>query len=235
MTEHSPEHNPENHGHSPAHTHDHTTDHFTQEFWDERYGTADRIWSGNVNPHVAAVAAELSPATALDFGCGEGGDVIWLASRGWRATGVDVSTVALDRAAKAAAEAGPEVAERAGWQQADVATWDPAPDQYHFVSAHFMHFPQPVFDVMFRRLAAAVRPGGTLLVVGHHPSDAQTAMRRATENHPGFMFTAEELAAELDAQEWETIEATAPERQAVDPEGQSLTIHDAVLRAVKRR
>lgn len=55
-----------------------------EEYWETRYGDADRIWSGNVNLVVAGVAAELEPGSALDLGCGEGGDAVWLAERGWR-------------------------------------------------------------------------------------------------------------------------------------------------------
>ncbi len=76
----------------------------TQEFWDARYRSADTIWSGNPNPHLVAQVADLSPGTALDVGSGEGADAIRLAARGWHVTGVDVSPVALDRAAERAAE-----------------------------------------------------------------------------------------------------------------------------------
>ena len=91
---------------------------FTQEFWDARYRSADRIWSGNPNPHLVAHVAELVPRTALDVGCGEGADTIWLASLGWHVTAIDVSTVALDRAAEQAAAAGRRVADRITWQHA---------------------------------------------------------------------------------------------------------------------
>ena len=46
------------------------------------------------------------PGDALDVGCGEGADAIWLAARGWRVTGVDVSVVALERAARHATAQG---------------------------------------------------------------------------------------------------------------------------------
>jgi thioredoxin reductase/2-polyprenyl-3-methyl-5-hydroxy-6-metoxy-1,4-benzoquinol methylase len=204
----------------------------TREFWDERYASTDRVWSGNPNPHLVSTATGLTPATALDVGSGEGGDAIWLAAQGWQVTGVDVSPVALQRAARHAAEAGEAVAQRITWQPADVLNWDPGAQRYDLVSAQFVHLPQPGLTTLHRRLAAAVRPGGTLLIVGHHPSDLETSLRRP--NLPELMFTAEQVAANLDPREWEIVGAAAPPRQATDPEGRQITIHDAVLRAVRR-
>jgi SAM-dependent methyltransferase len=215
-------------------SHDHSPDIsvlFTQEFWDERYRSADTIWSGNANPHLVATATDLVPATALDIGSGEGADAIWLASRGWHVTGIDVSSVALARAAKRAAEAGEQIAGRITWQQADALSWDPAPLQFDLVSAQFMYLPRPALESLHRRLAAAVRPGGTLLIVGHHPSDLETSMGRP--NLPDLMFTADQIAAILDADDWHIVAAAAPERQAVDPGGRSIIIRDAVLHAIR--
>jgi thioredoxin reductase/SAM-dependent methyltransferase len=203
---------------------------FTREFWDERYGSTHRVWSGNPNPHLVTTATELAPATALDVGCGEGADAIWLAAHGWRVTGIDVSTAALDRAAKHAVEAGAAGADRIAWQQADVLSWDPAPQRYDLVSAHFMQLPTGARQALHRRLAAAVRPGGTLLIVGHHPSDLDTTAHRL--KLPDTLFTAEQAAAALDPNEW-TITASTPARPATDPDGHSITIHDAVLHAVR--
>ena len=87
----------------------------TPEFWDERYRSKEQVWSGNPNPHLVEQIADIAPGTALDVGCGEGADAIWLAARGWQVTAADVSQVALDRGARFAAEAGSDVAARITW------------------------------------------------------------------------------------------------------------------------
>ena len=78
---------------------EHDDDHFTREYWDERYGSADRLWSGRPNSQLVAQASDLTPGDALDVGSGEGADAIWLAARGWTVTAIDVSPVALSRSA----------------------------------------------------------------------------------------------------------------------------------------
>jgi SAM-dependent methyltransferase len=206
---------------------------WTQEFWDARYGSAASIWSGNPNPQLVAQVADLQPGTALDVGSGEGADAIWLAEQGWHVTGIDVSIVALERAAQRAADAGQDVADRITWQQADILTWDPAPRQFDLVSAQFMHLPRSARDVVYRRLAAAVCPDGSLLIVGHHPSDLETTMRRP--NLPDLFFTAEQVAAGLDPDDWQVVVAASPERQTLDAQGRPVTISDAVMHAIRRK
>lgn len=46
---------------------------------------------------IDALAAPLSPGRALDVGCGEGADSLWLAQQGWRVTGVDIAQSALSK------------------------------------------------------------------------------------------------------------------------------------------
>ena len=204
----------------------------TQAFWDDRYGSAERIWSGNPNQRLVEHVADLAPGAALEVGCGEGADAIWLAAHGWHVTAVDVSSVALARAARQAAEAGPDVAGRIAWQHADLLIWQPAPRRFDLVTAHFIHVPATEREPLHRRLAEAVRPGGTFLVIGHHPSDLETSVGRWRLE--GFMFTAEQVAAVLAPDQWEIVICAAPERQALDPDGQPVTIRDAVLRARRR-
>ena len=205
---------------------------FTQEFWDDRYGSAGRLWSGQPNAQLVEQASGLEPGEALDAGCGEGGDAIWLAGQGWTVTAVDVSQVALDRGAAAAAAAGDEVAGRIRWQREDLLTWAPEPGRYGLVSAQYMHLPLEMFGDFLARLAAAVRPGGTLLVVGHHPDDLHANVGR---HGPAHRFVlAEQLAADLDQESWEVVVAGAFGRPAKDLDGQPVTVRDTVLRATRR-
>lgn len=202
---------------------------FDQEFWEERYRSHPSVWSGNPNTHLVSEAADLTPGTALDVGAGEGADALWLAERGWQVTAIDLSTVALDRGASHAREAGADVAARIQWLHADLTSWVPTPMTYDLVSAQFMHLPKPQRDPLFARLAASVAAGGTLLIVGHHPLDLQTTIPRPPM--PELFFTAADIADTLNPDEWEILVSDARARDAIDPDGRPATIHDAVMRA----
>ena len=203
---------------------------WTAEFWDERYRSGPALWSGNANAVVMTETADLPPGRALDIGCGEGGDALWLAARGWRVDGVDVSRVALRRAAGHAREAGPEIADRLTWAQRDVLEWAPPEASYDLVSLSFLHLRSRNRTPVYRALAEAVAPGGSFLVVAHHPSDVGVVPRPP---EPDLFCTAEDLAADLD-ERWEVVTREARPRPGKHPDGYDVTLHDAVLRAVRR-
>lgn len=202
---------------------------FDEAFWEERYRSHPAVWSRQPNAQLVAEAAGLPPGRALDAGCGEGADAIWLAGRGWQVTAVDFATAALRKAADHAARAG--VTDRIEWRHADLTAWTPEDAAYDLVSAQFVHLPQAP-ERLFARLAEAVAPGGTLLVVGHHPSDLETGAHRAPV--PERFFAAEDVAAMLDPARWRTEVVEARPRLSKPHEGDDITVHDAVLRAQRR-
>ncbi|WP_432542866.1 SAM-dependent methyltransferase [Kineococcus sp. SYSU DK002] len=202
---------------------------FSQEFWDDRYSGAP-IFSGNPNPWLVHHAGDLTPGTALDVGSGEGADVLWLASRGWHVTGADISPVALARSARLVERAGPQVAARVTWQQADMLDFDAPDDSFDLVSAQFMHLPGLALKVLHRRLAAAVKPGGTLLLVLHVPPEPGTG----NPAFPADMFpAADQMASVLDPARW-TIDAGTHQRPANAATNAAGHTHDVVLHAVRR-
>jgi SAM-dependent methyltransferase len=201
----------------------------SQEFWDELYRSHGSVWSGEPNESLVKQASGLPAGTALDVGCGEGADAIWLARRGWRVTAVDISSVALERAKKSAIQSGDEIAGRIGWVRTDLTESVPADACYDLVCAFFMHLPQAEREVLFRGLADVVAPGGSLLIVGHHPSDLDVPVNRPKA--PELFYTASEVAALLEPDRWRIIFEAADPRAAKGHDGQSVTVHDATLHA----
>lgn len=201
------------------------------QFWDEVYQEKAKRWSGNPNPQLMAEAAGLTPGTALDLGCGEGADAIWLAQHGWMVTAVDVSAVALERAATHAIEAG--LQDRITWLQRDFATWHP--DQgFDLVSAQFLHSPLLPWRDSLASAAEAVAPGGALLVVGHHP-EGLTPWSAHKEMKDKF-FSPEDLVEALTRGpgSWRINVADSRERVVTGPDGQHATTIDSVLRAHRK-
>lgn len=192
-------------------------------WWEERYRTYERVWSGDVNPSLALLASDLTPGTALDAGAGEGADAVWLAQRGWRVTAVDASRTALDRGAAEAAARGVEVT----WVAADLRTWTP-PARYDLVTSHYLHAEG---GRGWAWLADAVAPGGTLLVVGHDPSDVDGPVPRPHLARLGH--TAEQVAADLDPTQWVSIEPQVLQRPHRH-DGAEVVVRDAVLVARRR-
>jgi len=203
---------------------------FDGKFWDELYRSRSAVWSGNPNIQLVNEVSDLTPGSALDVGCGEGADAIWLAERGWRVTAADISAVALERAR--AVEVGDDVAQRIEWLRADLAEHALPLASYDLVSAQFMQLPRTPRELLFRRLAASVKPRGTLLIVGHDPSDLQTTVPRPPM--PELFYTATDVAALLEPNTWDIIVEVSRERSTTDPAGRIVTIHDAVLRARRR-
>ncbi len=192
-----------------------------ERFWEDHYRRRERVWSGRPNPVLVDVVASLRLGAALDLGCGEGGDAIWLARQGWRVTAVDVSATALDRAAADAATAG--VADRIDFRQHDLALAFP-PGAFDLVSAQYLHSPIefPRARVL-QEAASAVAPGGLLLIVDH------------ASVGPGLWSEPEETLAPLDLNpdEWHTERLEARERETTHPNGRVVTHTDNVV-AVRR-
>ena len=205
---------------------------YTQEFWDDRYRERARIWSGNPNRQLVAIAGDLPPGRALDVGCGEGADAAWLASRGWTVLGVDVSEVALGRARQHTAELEPVVANRLGWQQVDLLAAPDLPGDLDLVSVQFMHLPEPQHSLVLRSLAALVGIGGSLLVVAHDPSDLHSGVGRPHQHE--LFHTSEQIAGLLD-DAWDVRINESRPRVELSKDGHEVNISDAVVHAVRLR
>src|SRR5699024_7788048 len=159
--------------------------------WESRYAASESVWSGNPNAVLAQEAPSLAPGRALDVGCGEGADVIWLAERGWHVTGIDLSETALARGAERAAARG--LAERITWVAGDITKAPIDQRAYDLVSVHYLHFrDEELWRHSLQASAAAVAPDGHLLIVSHE-SFPPWAKEPETKVRPEEIIAALEL------------------------------------------
>jgi SAM-dependent methyltransferase len=136
--------------------------------WDDRYTGREPVWSRGPNATVAAIAGELPAGRALDLACGEGRNALWLAESGWTVEAVDFSEVAIERGREWADESG---ISGIRWVVADLLEHPVAPRSADLVLLSYLHLPAAEQQTATRKAAAAVAPGGTLLVIGHDPTN----------------------------------------------------------------
>jgi SAM-dependent methyltransferase len=135
-----------------------------REDWDRKYAGRELLWTEAPSRFLVSEVADVPPGTALDLACGEGRNAVWLAERGWAVTGVDFSEVAIRKARRLAAQHGvaPD------FVVADLLSWEPEGGRYDLIVVFYLQLPQIERRAVLRKAAAALAPGGTLLVVAHH-------------------------------------------------------------------
>lgn len=137
--------------------------------WDARYAGSDLVWGAGPNAFVAAELDALPAGRALDVACGEGRNAIWLATRGWHATGIDFSSAGIARARQLAADA--DVAAGTEFVVGDVVDGPLPPGPFDAVVVAYLQLPAEQRRASLRQAAAVLAPGGVLLVVAHDTSN----------------------------------------------------------------
>jgi SAM-dependent methyltransferase len=241
---------------------------FDKDYWDAHWQQAhDRPDTGREvppNPHLLDEVGPLAPGTALEAGCGEGAEAIWLAEAGWVVTAVDISDEALGRAAGRAAARG--VGDRVTWVRADLGSWEPAAP-FDLVTTHYAHPSMPQLE-FYDRLGSWVALGGSLLIVGHadagdgahhHHGDDHDHRDSHAHGHdhegspahrdsPGHgdqhdhgdeppaeaRVTPQSVTARLDPATWEVVTAHELTRTLDAPGGAAGTLRDVVVLARRR-
>lgn len=199
-----------------------------REEWDRRYTEREQLWSGQPNGALVAGVVGLAPGRVLDVGCGEGADAVWLASEGWDVTALEVSGVALERAARHAADAGVVVHfVHAGLAEAGLPL-----GSFDLVSAQYPALQRTPDAAAERALLGAVALGGVLLLVHHAGMEARPPDDNGFE--PADYVWPSMIAAMLD-DDW--VVEVDEQRPRVAPEAGAGAHHtdDLVLRALRQR
>ena len=196
--------------------------------WDARYSERDGArWSGHPNGRLLAEVASLTPGRALDVGCGEGADAIWLARSGWAVTAIEISEVAVIRAREAAERADAVVE----WVHGD-ALHTPFPTgSFDLVSMQYPALPKAAGETAVRKLLDTVRPGGLLLAVYHDLTDEHREHMASRGVDPADYVDADDLRRLLGGEFTLELHAVQPR---IDPPPDHRDIADVVLRARRR-
>lgn len=194
-----------------------------KKFWENRYSSEDKIWSGNPNATLVDAVGGLPPGRAVDLGCGEGADVLWLAEQGWHATGIDISDTAVRRAQDAALAAG--LQDHATFLAEDLSQWNPE-EEFDLVTGSFLQSPVELDRIaILRKASELVAPGGRMCIISHA---APPPWATGHQQHD-FPDPAEDVRALALGQEWETDLQETRKREVKDPEGNPAILEDSVL------
>jgi SAM-dependent methyltransferase len=193
-----------------------------RESWNVRYEGRELMWTAAPNQFLVAEVGALAPGRALDLGCGEGRNAVWLAEQGWHVTAVDFSDVGIAKGKDMAARRGVEVA----WVNEDLNGYQPPGRAFDLVIEFYIHIPADQRKAMLVKGAAAVAPGGTLLVVGHDVTNLEDGY--GGPHDPTLLYTPEDITADL--AELEVVRAERVRRIVDNDEGRFEAI-DTLVRA----
>ena len=197
----------------------------SRERWNRRWAGEERVHASTApSRFVVAEVAGLRPGAALDLACGAGRNAVWLAEQGWRVTAVDFSAVALRMARGLEAERRVSVE----WVEADVLAWMPPARAYDLVCVLYLQLPAAERRTALGRAAAAVRPGGTLLVLGHDLLNLTEGWGGPTQ--ADVLFTPDDVVAEIGDLRIEKAERV---RRTVDDSDAAREAIDALVRATR--
>jgi SAM-dependent methyltransferase len=195
-----------------------------REDWDRRYEGSELLWTAEANRFLVSEASDLAPGRALDLACGEGRNAVWLAEQGWTVRGVDFSGVALAKAAKLAEARGVG----ADWVRADLLEYQPEPAAYDLVVVLYLQIPTDERRVVLRRAAAALAPGGVLLVVAHDSSNLEHGWGGPQD--PSVLYSGADVSDDLAYAGVEIERADVVERPVDAPDGEKIAL-DLLVRA----
>jgi SAM-dependent methyltransferase len=187
--------------------------------WDRRYEGSDLVWSAEPNIFLPPLIEGVAPGSALDVGCGEGRNAIWLARQGWDVAAFDFSAVGIDKATEYAGDTHVE------WIVADATSFEPT-KKFDLVVIFYLHLPTVPFTQAFTHAVDALGPGGTLFAVGHALANIEHGV--GGPPYPEILWTVDEIAPLLTG--LDVIELEERERFV---ESEDATAIDLVVWATK--
>lgn len=194
--------------------------------WDRRYRDTDLKAHQAPSVILEKQIKDLVPGRALDLAAGEGRNSLYLARRGWQVTAVDFSSVAVENGRRMAEQEGVSIV----WYLADLADYLPEQEAFDLVCLFYLHVPRELFRKILIKAAGALRPGGTLLVVGHDLSNLTEGF--GGPRNPEVLYTPRDVAEILDFMEVQEARRESHPGDHGNTDRDKIQI-DCVVRAVK--
>ena len=141
--------------------------------WDERFSIEDYLFGAEPAQALVNLEHYLIPqGDTLVIADGEGRNSVYLASKGFKVTATDASTVANIKAKALAASQNVEV----NYQVEDFFDIDWSAKQYdNIVGIFFQFIPPDKIKQVLMALRTAIKKGGTLLIHGYTPQQIELA------------------------------------------------------------
>jgi SAM-dependent methyltransferase len=188
--------------------------------WDQRYRSADRLWSATPNLFVADRLKTMTPGLGLDLAAGEGRNAVWLASLGWKMTAVDFSEVAVER--------GSAHSDEIDFVVADVLEWEPT-DSYDLILIAYLQMVASDFEMVLLRAREWLSPDGELFLIGHDASNISDGW--GGPQYPEVLWEVPAIVGMLDGM---FIVESQVVRRPVETEDGPRFARDALVRARPR-
>lgn len=199
--------------------------------WNKRYAQKEFVWSIDPNRFLVSEVTGLQAGEALDLGCGEGRNAVWLAEQGWHVTAVDFSEAGLEKARQLARSRNVQV----DWVLADATGFQTTPASYDLVLICYLQLPAPERHAVMAHARNALVPGGTLLYIGHDLSNLRQGWGGPQD--PSVLCTPMDVVADLPG--FDIIRAEVVQRPVAREPGHGGPIDaialDALVRATRPR
>lgn len=131
-----------------------------KEFWDERFSSKEYIYGTSPNTFIQQQISDITPGRGLFPAEGEGRNAVFAAQLGWTCDCYDYSSVARQKALELAQSQGVDISyhisnlEQQGFKQ----------ETYDAVFITFLHLPPSTREQVHKKLFAALKPGGRLVM-----------------------------------------------------------------------
>src|SRR6056297_354588 len=195
--------------------------------WNQRYSEKELLWPQEPSEILKKETADCPPGQALDLAAGDGRNAFFLATQGWEITAVDFSEVAVKK--------GRELAKKlelpVKWEVQDLTHYRPVEGSYDCITIFYLHLPWDEFSEVLRHAAAALRPQGVLLVVGHDTTNLEAGTGGPQD--PDVLYSPTDITALFSTIETLEVERAERQQQTLDHgEGESgATQIDCVVKA----